>query len=663
MPPKLFDINTPGHIPRHVVQYDPPDASERKLSEILGEWCETQIEPESEANQRRHAIVDLSELMKSWITSVMINKHRMSKADADRYEGKLFTTGSYRYNVHTTGSDIDAVLVAPEGLSVEDFFSTFAERLRREQWVTEMILVKNAKVPIISMKCHGIDMDLSFTSIRREKVPVAITDDLLKGLDMKYIISASAVRVAQTLLEYAPEKFNFRQSLRFIKSWAKFRGIHGSQFGFPTGIGWALLVCRACQAYPNRSPAGVLVGFFRFYTNWFRESPFETGRPNPPIFLNAEQIRGKTELGESWDPTNRFHAQAYMPVLTPVAPSTNSCDMIGEFTFRIICSELRRGTEFLSKNFNEASATDDEYPFAVWSKLLEPYPFFETHEHFLCVSVSCSATRADLYRPYVDAVEVRIKELYSFGRGLDIFEGVSVRPWPKRFEEPTQREFVDEYNRVVSSNGANAAGEASNLKPLPKSPNPLLTAYFYIGIDVKKRPGEPAPQFQLVEITRAFKEKTRKFTNSYVEGVTRLPAFSLVKSYTDLPLWVFDPSKSKVLAARKKKEEELAMEAKAKEDTPNGDVNGDREATQNSPAALISHSAKRHRDENATLSTTRIVDETCPNPNEGSGQTLGNDHQLPPIPSFTSGVIKKKKNERKPLTPAISMDSELGMDF
>jgi poly(A) polymerase len=63
--------------------------------------------------------------------------------------------------------------------------------------------------------------------------------------------SLNGVRVNDLIVNLVPNMTNFQMSARFIKLWAKKRGVYSNKLGYPGGVAWVMLTARVCQLYPN----------------------------------------------------------------------------------------------------------------------------------------------------------------------------------------------------------------------------------------------------------------------------------------------------------------------------------------------------------------------------------------------------------------------------
>ncbi|AYU77377.1 poly(A) polymerase, putative [Leishmania donovani] len=537
---------------KKIVSADGPRGGEVVHDVSLSEWCITRIEPEEESNRRRSVLERIVNVVRVWIRHTMITEFRMPEAAAAQVEGRIFATGSYRYNVHTSGSDIDMVLIAPSRITREHFFNTLAPRLKSEPWVTDLHCIRESRVPIIAMVCDGIDIDLSFGSIRQDRVPEVITDDLLQGLDEQSVLSCNAVRVAHNIMDLVPNKAVFRQTLRFVKAWGKARSIYSNTFGFPSGIGWAILTAFVCQCYPNQNAAGMVTRLFRTYHTWFKPNPHETGTENRAIYL-TESMRARTHLGRGWDPReSKSDAMALFPVLTPAVPYGNTCYNVTLTNLRQLCDEFQRGHDLLSKDLgmSAAEAKAKFGPFGVWSRVLEPAPFFGKFQHYLQIKVSCSD--AEHYQAYADGVESRIRILWagnasSRGHTLEDYRQLRLHLNPRRFEDP---EEVQLRTRLTSkatgaaaasshtrgSVGSRTSGQLGdggsslvgsiNAKDSSAPSGPTwFTAHYFIGMAVDTKVS--SAKIDLAPAIRTFHTVVREL-RQYREGVTRLPVITVV---------------------------------------------------------------------------------------------------------------------------------------
>ncbi|EPY35352.1 poly(A) polymerase [Angomonas deanei] len=511
-----------------------PNASEQSHNASLEEWCATRIEPEEETRRRISVGERINNIVRTWIHQTMVNEFNVPEATARQIEGRIFATGSYRYNVHTSGSDIDMVLIAPNRITRDHFFDVLAPRLKQEPWVSELHCIRDSRVPLIAMVCDGVDIDLSFGTIRNDRVPELITDNLLQGLDEQSILSCNAVRVAQLIMDLVPDKATFRQTLRFVKAWGKARVIYSNTFGFPSGIGWAILVAFICQLYPKQNAAGTVVRFFRTYNSWFVPNPHAMGKENNAIYL-TESSRGKTHLGRSWDPReSRSDAMALFPVLTPALPYGNACYNVTLTNLRQLCDEFKRGNDILQKHLSltPAEAKHMFGAYGVWSKVLQNVEFIGKYDHYLHVQISCC--NPDMYQAYVDGVESKIRILWagnasSRGRTLEDIKQLRLHLNPRRYEDP---EEVELRKALLAKKSTTSARQSTQLespgrlstasgKEKDSATTRWFTAHYILGMTVDK--SVSSGKIDLAPAIAAFHVEIRKLSQ-YKEGITRLPA-------------------------------------------------------------------------------------------------------------------------------------------
>lgn len=582
-----------------IVSSDGPKEDERLHEQLLKEWLATTVEPEEESARRRAVLERLNQLVKLWVCHTMITEFRMQEAAAKQISGRIFATGSYRYNVHTSGSDIDIVLIAPARVTRDHFFTSLAARLKNEPWITELHCIRESRVPIIAMVCDGIDIDLSFGAIRQDCVPEVITDDLLLGLDEASVLSCNAVRVAHNIMTLVPDSGVFRQTLRFVKAWGKQRGIYSNTFGFPSGIGWAILVAFVSQCYPNKNAAGLITRFFRTYSTWFKPNPREIGSENRAIYLTGS-MRTKTPLGKCWDPReNKSDAMALFPVLTPALPYSNACYNVTATNLKQLCSEFVRGKmltdEYLS--MQPTVAQDTFGPYGIWSKLLEPAKFFGEFSHYMHIQVSCSD--ADLYQAYVDGVESRIRILWagnasSRGHTLEDIPQLRLRLNPKRFEDPVEvARRMEVLKKAASLSSAPQSARASTRESgtmMSARPSTTITAsvpstaHYFIGMTVDT--AISSARIDLAPAIRVFHQVVAQL-KQYSEGITALPTIKVCEC-KDVPTFVLD-------AAGYHPPESTATEA-----APEGEVAAQQSSSQadgNQEEVQESVGMKRPRDE------------------------------------------------------------------
>lgn len=385
-----------------------PDAKDVTLTEQLIETLKefNSYEPKEETEQRMEVLRSLNRLVKEWVKKVTAIK--IPSGEGANAGGKLFTFGSYRLGVHSSGADIDTLAVVPRHIDRSDFFTSFKEMLNQDPNVTELHAVEEAYVPVMKLKYSGVELDILFARLALKEVPDTqeLSDDqLLKNLDPESIRSLNGCRVAEQLLKLVPRQKEFCVTLRAIKVWAKNHGIYSNSMGFFGGISWAILVARACQLYPNSSPSKLVHRMFFIFSTWTW--------PHPVLLkeLNNDRNDIPTLCDLVWDPrrknTDRFHV---MPIITPAFPEQNSTHNVTRSTCTIIRDEIWEALE-ICRDINEGRAE--------WSALFKEVNFFSRYKHFIALIMAAPNDEEELN--YGGFLESRIRLLVqSLERNPDI---------------------------------------------------------------------------------------------------------------------------------------------------------------------------------------------------------------------------------------------------
>ncbi|EMG46355.1 PAPALPHA Poly(A) polymerase PAPalpha [Candida maltosa Xu316] len=413
-----------------------PTSKENTLNDSLINELRLRGSFESEmATRKRVEVLTLfQKLVQEFVYTVSKSKN-MSDEMATDAGGKIFTFGSYRLGVYGPGSDIDTLVVVPKHVTRDDFFSVFADIIRKRSELEEIACVPDAYVPIIKLEFGGISIDLIMARLNIPRVPLDLTLDdknLLRNLDEKDLRSLNGTRVTDEILQLVPKPTVFKHALRCIKLWAQQRAVYGNVFGFPGGVAWAMLVARICQLYPNAVSAVIVEKFFNIYTKW--------NWPEPVLLKKIED--GPLQV-RVWNPRLYPHDRLHrMPVITPAYPSMCATHNITSSTQKVILSELGRGSLILNE-INSGTKS--------WSDLFERHDFFHKYKFYLCV-VAATVDTAEEHKKWSGFVESRLRQLVL---KLEVTEGVEfAHPYVKEFsttctlDTKTPQEIIDSYGTL-----------------------------------------------------------------------------------------------------------------------------------------------------------------------------------------------------------------------
>lgn len=302
-------------------------------------------------------------------------------------------------------------------------------------------------MPVIKFRMCDIDVDLLFARLELPQVKQSanVNSPLIFRAavhDLKGVFSLNGCRVASALLRMVPSRATFRGVLRYIKAWARARGIYGNVLGYLGGINCAIMVARVCQLFPSSSQSELIVKFFQVYSHWKWPTPVLLSRLQqelPQAPPEEAKLRQQCSLPSKppnpsfwvWDPERQDDC---MPLITPVCPSMNSAHNVTKHTLERVQSEVKRGAKLLNRlsavqmnsaaaahsdpqaGFEESSMDLDQplrncaVTLHAFSSVLMPVPFIFHYDEFLVVEAT-STSDSEFHKQWVGYVETKLRYL------------------------------------------------------------------------------------------------------------------------------------------------------------------------------------------------------------------------------------------------------------
>lgn len=414
-PPVKIGITDP-------ISLQEPSDVDSALSQRMTEGLEKDFPRESPDGARRQEGVlrELERLFVEWVVEVGVEMN-YTEADSRKMTTKLLPLGSHKLGVKNTWNHVDILCIGPPYVSREAFFTAFVERLKQHQMVAKCVPIADVFTPILRTDMGGIRIDILFARLAKplesgQTLEEATKeDDILRNMDDKSVRCLNGYRVAEMMLQLVPNAQTFRETLRFVKCWARQRGLYSNALGFFGGITWALLVARVCQLYPYYSPSQLVNRFFRVYDQW--------NWSKPVMLCEIEDKQGIPGMSsfKVWNPkANPADRQHIMPVITPAFPAMNSTYAVTETTKRILLDEFRRGYESV-KNV-EAGKTE-------WRQVHEPFSFFGDFRQFLSLEVL--AKTDEVQQKFSGWVDSKLRILT---KQLEAMNGLIIHPNPRQYD-------------------------------------------------------------------------------------------------------------------------------------------------------------------------------------------------------------------------------------
>lgn len=519
---------------------DYPTQKDKELTDKLEENLRRYdvYESDSELRHRMDVLYRINALFTDWIKKTSINKN-MPEEVAGKVGGKVCTFGSFRLGVNSQGGDIDTLCIAPRHIERIDFFTSFAEMLKKQPEIQKYMVIEDAFVPLIKLEFDGIELDMLFARLSFSTIPEDLDlrdDSILKNLDQKCVRSLNGCRVTDEILNLVPNVETFRLTLRTIKLWAKSNGVYSNAMGYLGGVSWAMLVARVCQFYPNASAATLVDRFFWVFSEWVWPNSNTNAMGLPVILKQMPTLEELPPYGfPVWDP--RYYPldkNHLMPIITPAYPQQNSAYNVTNSSRTIMIEEIKRGLDICQQIGSNKLE---------WTSLFEPRNFFSRYKHFIVLIAS--TTVKEQYMDWVRLTESKIRFLIG---GLEKNSFIALAHiHPQGYQKVKQR--------LTESNSPEKAQTEESNSPNSEIQTTTFTTFWFIGLEIKPNV-EGAVDLDLTEPIQDFTD--RVYQQAHKVGIidpfldAKYVKRSKLKEYLPLNILKLEPkSKSPKLDVQK----------------------------------------------------------------------------------------------------------------
>ncbi|KAL2129929.1 hypothetical protein VTI74DRAFT_7093 [Chaetomium olivicolor] len=386
------------------------------------------IIPSAEEAAKRKAALEL-------LKNVILDTQAADAASRSQPTVVIVPVGSYALDVWTSSSDVDVLCIGP--FSTSTFFALATQRLRRasSQGIKILRRVRANTGTMLEIEVHGIKMDLQYcpaTSVAERWPDVLRTppSNPIWSLSAQTLSKLKAVRDIDYLRRSLPDLATFRLAHRFIKTWAKSRGIYSARFGFLSGIQISILLARVQKLLSHSSslttpitPEHLLTTFFSHYSSF----PWHTHLAFDPLFHRHRLPYTRT-------PREPLAILGFFP------PSLNTAMAASTPSARTLAAEFRRASETLLAAAGSAPSPPPpppSLPSSSWTAFLSSAAAmedflagFRTYVKLDVQFWGLSLARGAQFLGWVESrCVVLLVDLHRRAPGL------FVRMWPARFVE------------------------------------------------------------------------------------------------------------------------------------------------------------------------------------------------------------------------------------
>lgn len=311
------------------------------------------------------------------------------------------------------GADID--LLATSEQSTTETLRDLHDRLSKQQKVERLTLIEESKQPVLRALVGDLWLDIQAASSSEEHQG----QESRRARECAEVARALRARVASVGAEDV-----FGETTRFLKLWAKRRGISGAAWGFWPGIAWATVAAKACVEVASvtsltQQPAAVI--------DALASDALTLERVLKHAFASLAGFHWGDTYSLDADPRRFDGPGDWMPMVAPGAPDLNLTRGMTTTTAEIMQREFARASKIARKAWLRQTS---------WRELLEPGSSNEAPR--LCLSVTL--TNDDLERNEAASGLLRGRVMKLI---LELEQGVGARPRPWPFPQREDDEEVD----------------------------------------------------------------------------------------------------------------------------------------------------------------------------------------------------------------------------
>ncbi|KAI8621298.1 hypothetical protein BC830DRAFT_1095054 [Chytriomyces sp. MP71] len=308
--------------------------------------------------------------------------------------------GSFVLGTDAPDSDIDILCLSL--ISQQEFFGILngnEHEFPIPDGCQILRLVADAKVPVVELLVHGVKVDIQYGTLA---IPLSQRFDLDQTLLGIHVLPSQLRQLfcgyldIKCILQAVPTNMlsAFRLASRFLKLWAKRKGLHTAKLGFPPSHSVSVLLAHTCRAMEGQFvTASQLVA--RFFAEWSRHSWED------PVTWNQS--------------TQSLARNTAMAVMTP-SLNVNICRNV------LACSRDAWISELKTVTLLGDSLED----------ILAEYLILENHQSFVHIEVS-APTSTQLQKLKLQ-VELKLMSLFiAIDRRCP---SILARPWHEWFVVP-----------------------------------------------------------------------------------------------------------------------------------------------------------------------------------------------------------------------------------